>query len=76
MDSALTDSHSRRSLALAPRMLVLRISRRSLSLAPRNAIIYRPFPGSDHRDMETTYGAEALVFVADHGEDEERTGGF
>ena len=36
--------------ALAPRMLVLRISRRSLSLAPRNAIKYPVFyylgPGS------------------------------
>ena len=36
-NTASTDSHSRRSLSLAPRMLVLRISRRSLSLAPRNA---------------------------------------
>ena len=42
--TASTDSCSRRSLALAPRMRVLRISRRSLSLAPRSALILRSFP--------------------------------
>ena len=43
--------------ALAPRMLVLRISRRSLSLAPRNAIKYPVFyylgPGSRYHPIMT-----------------------